>query len=469
MLKEKIDQQFWKKAQEISKQLLGIENFFVVGHHDADGITSCAIMVDFLRSKSKEVDFLTIKQLDSVSVKKIKEYVENKTIVFTDMGSGQLSLLEREKIENFFIFDHHVPEKEDERQLNPSFYGYDGGLDISGAGVSYMITRACGYKKMAHLAVIGALGDMQDSEGKLHSLNRIILEDAIEEETMKVEHDLRLFGRQSRPLIQMLCYASDPFLPNLSGDKASCSTFLQSLGIELKKEDGSWRNYVDLTLEERKKLTTALYIHLLDHGVPEFVIQGMVGEVYTLLKEKPRTELRDGKEFATVMNACGRQNKPEIGVQVCLGDRNESWKKAKNLLQVHRRLLREGIEYLKEKGVEEKENLYYFDASGIIDENIVGVIAGMGYGAQVISPKKPILALAEDKDDPKMLKVSGRANWFLVRKGIHLGNAMRKGSEMFGGEGGGHDIAAGARIPKDKKEEFIGVMNEIFKEQLGGY
>lgn len=462
----RINKKFLKDLEEFSKRIIAENNFLVVGHHDADGITSCAIMYSFLKNFGKNVEFLTIKQLDSSTIKKINLDKE-RTIVFTDLGSGQLSLLEKEEMKKFFVVDHHVPEKKDERQMNPSFYGYDGGLEISGAGMTYMVARASenkGRNNLAHLAVIGALGDMQDPKGKLHSLNRIILEDAVKEGTLKVEHDLRIFGRQSRPLTQMLAYASDPFLPNLSGNEVACQEFIQSLGIELKDEN-RWRNYIDLSKEERKKLISALYIHLLESNIPEFIIQEMIGEVYTLLREEPRTELRDGKEFATLMNACGRQNHPEIGVKVCLGDRNEYLKKARNLLQYHRKLLREGITYLKEKGVSEIENLYYFDASGIIDENIVGVIAGMGYGAQVFSQEKPIIAIAKDNDDETMLKVSARANWSLVRKGIHLGNAMKISSEFFGGEGGGHNIAAGARIPKDKKEDFLLFINKIFKEQ----
>lgn len=465
-MSEEINREFLGKARELSQELLEEDNFLVIGHHDADGITSCAIMVDFLRSRGKKVEFMTIKQLDSVIIKKIKDRLEKRMIVFTDMGSGQLSLLEKKGIENFFIFDHHVPERKNERQLNPSFYSYDGGIDISGAGVAYMAARAFEHKNFAHLAVVGALGDMQDSKGKLKSLNRVIIKDAVGEGTLKVEHDLRLFGRQSRPLIKMLSYASDPILPGLTGNDVASQEFLQYLGIGLKRDDNLWKNYVDLSKEEKEKLISGLYMHLLDYGVPEYIIQGMVGEVYILVKEEVRTELRDAKEFATVMNACGRQKQSDIGVKVCLGDRKEYWKKARNLLQKHKRMLKIGLNYLIENGVSKLENLYYFDASGVITENLVGVIAGMGYSARVFGTDKPILALAEDGDDASLLKVSARANWGLVRGGIHLGDAMREGSQEVGGEGGGHNIAAGASIPKNRKEDFLKKVNEIFKKQL---
>jgi RecJ-like exonuclease len=37
-----------------------------------------------------------------------------------------------------------------------------------------------------------------------------------------------------------------------------------------------------------------------------------------------------------------------------------------------------------------------------------------------------------------------------------------------GGYGGGHNIAAGATIPKGKEEEFLSNLEEVIKKQTGG-
>ncbi|MFH1788738.1 MAG: DHH family phosphoesterase [Candidatus Altiarchaeota archaeon] len=440
------------------------EDFLVVSHHDADGVTGAAIMVDALRFLGRKCDFMILKQLDSTTIAGIKE-ADAKTIVFTDMGSGQLSLLEEHGIKDFFVVDHHNPERDVPNQINPHFFGYNGGSDVSGSGMSYLVAKAVGRDCLAHLAVVGAVGDMQDSGGRLHSINRMIMFDAIEQGTLKAKNDLRLFGRQSRSLTQMLAYASDPVLPGITGNQQGCAQFLEENEIPLRGDGNQWRNYVDLTHLERRKLTTALYVHLLDSNTPEFVIQRMIGEVYTLLSEKRKTELRDAKEFATLLNACGRQEQPDIGVRVCLGDRGEYLAQARTLLEAHRRQLASGINYLSEIGVSSRENLYFFDAQGEIAESIVGVVAGMAYGARIIPPDKPVLGFALDRDDDSFIKVSARANWGLIRGGIHLGNAMKEASQAFGGEGGGHDIAAGARLPRDKREEFISFVNELFAKQ----
>ncbi|MFH1402887.1 MAG: DHH family phosphoesterase [Candidatus Altiarchaeota archaeon] len=459
--------EFWGDIQEFSKRVVAQDDYFVVGHHDADGISSCAITVSLLRSLGKDVAFKCIKQLDSTTVKHIEPHKE-KCIVFTDFGSGHLSLIEEHGIEDCYIIDHHPPEREDERQINPHFYGYDGGIDVSGAGMAYLVSRALGKTDTAHIAVVGAVGDMQDSRGRLFSLNRLILDDAVGQGLLHVEHDIRLFGRQSRTIAQMLAYSSEPVLPGLSGNPQASAQFLQSKGIEVKNPDGSWRSYVELGPEEREKLLESLYIHLLESNTPEFIIQGMVGEVYTLVKEEFKSELRDAKEFATVLNACGRQEQPELGVEVCLGDRGVKWSKAQGMLEKHRSMLRKGIEFLKDNGVTELDNLYYFNAGDAIKESLVGVVAGMAYGAGVsgMTADKPILGFAVDRDDGTRLKVSARANWGLVRRGIHLGKAMRDCSKEFDGEGGGHDIAAGARIPGEKLVEFLDSVNKAFGGQV---
>jgi RecJ-like exonuclease len=422
-------------------------------------------MLKLFKNLGRSADFKIIKQLDSSNIKEINS---RGTVVFTDMGSGQLELIKK-NIKNFYIIDHHPPVGEYENQVNPHFYGYDGGCDVSGAGMTYFVAKSLGCKDIADIAIVGAVGDMQDSKGKFEpeSLNRKILSDGTDEKILKIKYDLRLFGRQSRPLPQMLAFASEPVLPGLTGNPSECIQFIKKLGIELDGDKNKkWKRYIDLTHAEREKLRDALYIHLLNLNTPEFLINKLVGEVYTLLKEEKGTELRDAKEFATVMNACGRQENSEIGVKVCIGDRNENWKQAKRLLLIHRQHLREGLDFLRTHTLNEKNNLYYFDAGDLIKESIVGVVAGMAYGARIIPPDKPVLALADDKDDPLMKKVSARANWGLIRKGIHLGNAMRSACEKVGGEGGGHDIAAGARIPKEKEIEFLNFVDEIFGEQV---
>ena len=39
-------------------------------------------------------------------------------------------------------------------------------------------------------------------------------------------------------------------------------------------------------------------------------------------------------------------------------------------------------------------------------------------------------------------------------------------AQSLGGNGGGHDVACGAYIPKEKKDEFLNLMNEKLEGRL---
>jgi RecJ-like exonuclease len=43
---------------------------------------------------------------------------------------------------------------------------------------------------------------------------------------------------------------------------------------------------------------------------------------------------------------------------------------------------------------------------------------------------------------------------------------MREASQAVGGDGGGHDVAAGATIPAGAREEFVARADRLVGEQL---
>jgi RecJ-like exonuclease len=294
-------------------------------------------------------------------------------------------------------------------------------------------------------------------------LNREILEDGRNAGVIDVKQDIRLFGRHSRPLTQFLSYSTEPFLPGLTADEDACREFITSLGMPLK-DGGLWRVYADLSDAERKRFVSAIYVYGKQKNIPEFILKSLVGEVYEFPKEPIRTELRDAKEFSTLLNACGRHEHADLGVAVCAGDRGEGLASARALLQKHRKMLRDGIEWAQKNGTKGMASIYILDCGRNIKDALVGVIAGMLYGAQVIGQDRPVIALAVD--DNGDLKISARATWALVRRGLDLGAAMRGAAQACGGIGGGHTIAAGARVKPDMKDKFLEEADGIIGRQM---
>jgi RecJ-like exonuclease len=418
-----------------------------------------------LKRLGKKYDRLCIKQIEVNRVPEFKD--KSDTFLFVDMGSGQIPLLE-ENIgdKKFAIIDHHNPQGETQKpHFNCHLSGIDGTNEVSGAGCAYLVAKEIdpNNKDLASLAIVGAIGDIQDSKGRLEGLNREILKDAEELGIIKEMKDIRFFGRHSRILIKFLSYCSTPYLPGLTAKEEECRAFLKNLGIEFEK-DGYWRKYVDLTEDEKKRLISGLYVYGIQHNVPKKFLKTMVGTVYELPKEKEGTELRDAREFATLLNACGRQGETEIGVEVCMGDRDEFYKKAKNLLQRHRKMLRDGIQWAQDNGTQDFEYMHVLNGENHIKDTLIGIVAGMLYGAGVISRDKPVIGVAVDENNK--LKISSRGTWPLIAKGLDLSAALKTAAREVGGEGGGHTIASGAYVPPGKKEQFLKRLNEIIGAQL---
>jgi single-stranded-DNA-specific exonuclease len=463
---------FFAALNTVANKVRELDELVVIHHYDADGLTSGSIAIKALEREGKHVKHLCLKQLYKENIAEIKALGKN--FLFVDFGSGQLDYLKDDLgDENTFILDHHEPIKIDGKipkltyHINPLLFGIDGGKEISGAGVTFFFAIALNKENadLSSLAVVGALGDMQDYHGSLTGMNRKIIDYALDAGVVSIKNDLRLYGRISRPLVHYLLFASNPILPGLTANRENCQAFLKENNIPVQFAE-QWLSYEDLTPEDKVKLSSALITHLALREVPEWKIKSLIGEVYTLVAEDHKSPLRDGKEFATVLNSTGRHARPEVGLGICLGDRDPMgiYGEALALLQEHRVALRKGIEFIEQNGVEEKNAYYFFDAGEEIQDSLVGIIAGMLYGS-VIQENKPIIALAKNEDDT--VKISGRATAQLVRNGLNLGGAFKElGKEMQGVEGGGHKIAAGCKVDSKVIDEFLKKLDSKIYSQL---
>jgi len=72
------------------------------------------------------------------------------------------------------------------------------------------------------------------------------------------------------------------------------------------------------------------------------------------------------------LNSTARYGQFEVGLKVCLGDREKFLNKAKNLLLGHRHNLVEGIQFAKEEGIIKRQYLQFFHAGTGIRDTIVG-------------------------------------------------------------------------------------------------
>lgn len=454
-----------KRAEKIAEFIKKSEYTHVVTHIDADGITAGSIACQTLERLGKNYSIDFVKQLDQDFLDELKNQ-GYELVWFTDLGSN--INFEENKF-NMVVTDHHICSEETnyDFHLNPHLLNIDGSIEISGAGVTYLVSRVVDKKNMdlSTLAVVGACGDLQDRKfSRLVGFNKeYILRDSEKSGFVKSKIDITFFGRETRPIHKLLQYANDPILPGLSGRETACIDFLEELGIRIRDGD-SWRRWIDLSKPERQRIISGILELLLTKGFGYKTVDKIIGEVYCLQKEQEGTEVHEAKEYATLLNSTARYGQYEVGLKVCLGDRGEYLEKARNLLLGHRANIVEGLQFAKEEGIQRREYIQFFHAGTGIRDTIVGIITNMLLNSEEIDSDLPIIGFAEKENGE--IKVSARGTQRLVEKGLNLSAAVKKAASLLNGVGGGHNIAAGATIPKGKEEEFLDLIEEEIRNQL---
>jgi single-stranded-DNA-specific exonuclease len=444
-----------KKTVEEFKKIDKKENIKVVSHLDADGISAASLMVKCLTNDNRKYSISIVPQLKKETLEEFAKEAYN-CYIFTDLGSGVLT-----EIENLFkgkkviILDHHEPEKVDIKSsniffVNPHKFDIDGGIEISGAGVVYLFSSSFD-KKMedfAHVAIIGAIGDMQEHNG-FKKLNNEILQAAINKGKIKVIRGLRLFGAQTKPLHKVLEYCTDPLIPGVSGNESGAIQFLQQLGINPKNGSG-WKKVMHLSEEEMKKLVTAVILTRLGEKNPEDVL----GNVYLLREENHESPTKDVKEFSTLLNACGRLDKASLGIGACLGDKKIK-KQAISLLTEYKKEIVNSLQWYdknKNSNFVTKGNGYILiNSQKSIRPTIIGTLASIVSKSNAIQEKFVMsLAQVEDGTTKVSLRMSGNYPELDLKQII-----SEIVNELPNCEAGGHANAAGALIPTNIEEDFI--------------
>ena len=481
-----------KKRYEQAKELIeNSDNIKIYSHTDCDGISSGAILTSILKKIGKtdfDIEIVNLDVLEDVPI-------DHELTIFSDLGSGQPVDKNANKDSKILILDHHPPLRDidycdsvdyEYLEINPIFYGIDGSQEICGGGLCYLLAKEFGFTDLSWIGILAAIGDIQNGKtGKLEGLNRTILQDAKEEGLVNViENDLSLYGRQTRPLFVALSYFSDVKL-DITNDQNRALDLLKRLGINTRNpaNDTSIRA-CDLNQKDKFKLIKEL-ISMITKVIPSnYSIHApklVMGENYEFVNEEKYTFLRDASEFSTAMNACVRNDRAEVALKLLeltiirneiLNDDNVSidiesdralvLDELDEISRAHRYYLRVNIEKAG-NSIVQMDNIQYFDGEGI-RSNVVGTIAGMALSQG--DWRKPIIAFTQVSDENDDLKISLRCSKLLAYDGVHFGSIIREVAQSLGGNGGGHDVACGAYIPKEKRDEFLNLMNDKLEGKL---
>ncbi|MBI5177133.1 DHH family phosphoesterase [Candidatus Micrarchaeota archaeon] len=481
-------------------------NPLVVHHYDCDGIASGSVVLNALMRAKTPHSSMMLKRVDAEGMARVAKIAAGEVekpvagcanaaasgvqetgrrdVVFVDLGSGQISMVEERLLSlgvKVAVIDHHVPQKpvESGRLLhaNCMLHGFDGSLDACAASTAFYCFKDARWANaisgegrdnwdLSRLAIVGAVGDMQTDVNGLRSLNGWVAAEAEKRGFLRMKRDLRMFGRVSRGLVDFLQYSTEPFLPGLTGSAKNCALFLADRGIPVQDGAGKPLHYNDLGTEEQRRLASALVNYAYSRKMEEEAVGEIVGVVFEFPSEERHSELFDASEFSTLLNACGRHGKIEVGVRVCLNEKG-ALEEAREVLKLHRMMISQGVFYARQHTID-LGPFYFLDARGKIEDTVVGTVIGNFFSSGILARTKPIIGFSIDEENGGV-KASARAGKKLVEKGYDVNLVMRGAASAVGGLGGGHKTASGASFPLGKENDFLKKCKEVLEAQVRNF
>ncbi|MBX8637937.1 MAG: DHH family phosphoesterase [Thermoplasmata archaeon] len=416
----------------------------VISHYDADGISSAAVLSIMLRRLGVPFHATMTQSLDSRLLDSLKN--ENgKCFIFSDMGSGQLELLEKLQCDTI-VLDHHKPLRDSERviHVNPSLFGSNGTTDVSGATTCFLLAQHIDDANWdaAVPALAGAHGDMQHLGG-YRGLNLDILNEAIKRRIIVERKSLQL---QGNTLADSILNSPEPYFKGLTGKPEILPDYVNALGI---KPDINYSSYSE---EDLRRVASALMMTLASNGCDyENVSQILSTQYYSELTGVSIAEM------ASLANACGRTGNYGLGLAMELADGEATAETLKFRLDYNKAMISRLNEL--EEGIEEMDNIQYFRSD---DPSLAGALCGL-YMAFIGRKDRPTFSYSLAGET---YKVSGRGTKALVASGLDLAESLSVSASKFGGHGGGHVIASGATVPKEHLMEFLKSVDEITGKQI---
>lgn len=414
------------------------ERVRLVSHFDADGLCGCAIMKHALERHgiTTELEMLPVLTPDAV-----ERFPRDEALLFIDVGSVHPELDELDA----FVIDHHKSDEAPARMLNPWSEGLDGGRDACSATLSMLVAQELGENEdLLPIAVIGLLADGQEKRG-LQGPNKTLVRAAVDAGLVRMEERLRLFGYERKGLVEMLVKSRDLRIPGVTGNQRGARKLLEELEIPARTA-GRETRFGDLTTEQKESLLAV--------GKRRAQRRPASALHATLLHEEGL--FRDARQVATLLNACGRLERPELGVAILLGDEGAR-QEGRTMLSRYRDKLRAAYEWQKQsEAVVRQERYVIINAGDRILPSIIGTVCSMATRSGDVGRNVAVMGLAHMGG---LTKISLRVNDRSERDVLALLKEIL--ADFPETQCGGHRVAAGALIPTEEEDCFVERAKEI--------
>ncbi len=240
----------------------------------------------------------------------------------------------------------------------------------------------------------------------------------------------------TRPIHKTLEFSSSLFIPGITGDPKGIANLLKEIGIE--KQNGEYKSLIELNEQENSKLITAILLKTKKLG------EEIIGNIYLV---KFFNRLEDAREFSAMINACSRLGHSNVALSFCM-DGKKARKEAESIYAEYKQHLIAALGYAEHNKIEGK-GYVILNARDRIKDTMIGTVASIIAMSRNYEEGTIIIATSYDNEK---LKVSARV---AGRNGRNVREILQSSLNKIPAECGGHPLAAGCLIPKEKEIEFL--------------
>jgi single-stranded-DNA-specific exonuclease len=438
----------------------------IMTHQDADSLIAASIICMTLLRLGAKCVVRSISETASV-IEQMKSEAYDFYII-CDLGSGLGGILNKAFGDKWIIIDHHQLPEEDPVEgrgkhiLNAFKYGIDCRSEISSGGLAFIIATQIEKRNwdLSPIALVSAISDRQD-QGEKRSfvgLNSEIMKIAQSHGLISVTLDLMFNGRETKPLHEALASTSYPYIHGITWNIDNAYSVIKNSGVQMK-ENGRWRVLAEIQQEEKSIILDAVikFVAASKYDTANLT-ENLVGHVYTLVEEDLRSQLRDAREFSTMLNACASVGRGSVAVGICMGDRNVSLNEGEQIVKTYQTTLAKCVSAIlaeKWRTIDDGRTIFV-NAENAIPEDMLTSASYLLSGPHMCD--RMIFVWTASRDG--MHKFSCR-KCVRCKSRLDLGLIVRRCAEDVGGLGHGHAEAALYKIPPDRLEEFVSNVKRI--------
>jgi len=466
----------------------------IIAHLDADGMASCGILCRFLLAEKRKFIVTFVHDLRQEFLQKIGAEHYN-YYLFLDLGSANISILEKNlPNKKILVIDHCPAEKQDLKgndssdvaktgdivHINPHLVGIDGSKEISSAGMAYLLCAKINDGAMNEavinflgvLALIGAIGDSQDSGG-FSGINKLLLGNAIEKNILTKSQGLTIIHDMNQPVHKMLEYSISQVLPGITGSEAESFNFLAGLGIN-PKHDNSWKVCAHLAEEDIGKLKAALQNKFMDKSF----ILNLYGDNYHLTSNFALLG-NNLREISAIIKACGRLGNVSIGLHLCMSINNIVGAGDNTISDIALLAKKCSVEYRNKLlavlswYAKNKDSPTVMKGNGYLIVNLTSI---RDFNANLLGKAIEMISIVGEVQANTLVLGLAVENNFNVKVSLRyvgqdkesapkLDRILKEITEQVNGEILGHRHVMGALIPREKEMDFIKIARKVLESR----